>query len=255
MKLAETQAALWPAITQGKVEGIEQLVQASRRLNPEQRVDIYSQMYFWRQVDALKEDFPKLAALLGEDGFGQLVHRYVMTHPSEHFSLGRLGRKLAEFLSEQPQDHGRPDLADLASLEWARAEVFVERDAPLATEAALADLRPHEFARARLKLIPAVRLLRLGHDVISLWRAIENSEAPPDPAARERDVLVWRKQWTAYHVAVASDEAQALRWAQQGRTLGEVCEAFSYREQPVDAAFRALRSWFAESVVTGVEPG
>jgi hypothetical protein len=273
MRLAETQAALWPAITDRKSEALGEdaldrdaldedglrgdaltgIVRADRRLSPRRRVEIYAQMYFWRQVEALKEDFPKLAALLGDESFARLVDAYVRTYPSDHPSLGRLGRKLARFLAEHRVDSGRPDLADLAALEWARAEVFVELDAPLAPASIFAELTPDQFAKARFCLVPAVRVLAFEHDAMALWRAVEQGDPVPEPIPHPQRVLVWRKGWNVFHAPIDAEEARALEWAGQGRTLGEVCEAFAERDEPVAAAFAALQSWLAESLVSTVE--
>ncbi len=253
MKLAQMQAQLWRAIAERQVEGVDGIVQAGVRLTPERRIDIYAQMYFWRQVDALKEDFPKLAALLGDDAFAHLVQDYVQLYPSEHPSLGRLGRKLAQFISQRAWQLARPDLADLAALEWARAEVFVERDAAVAPATAFAELPPESFPQAKCHLAPAMRVLSLQHDVTALWRAIEDDGAVPEPTSSQQQVLVWRKGWAVYHAAIDPDEGCALERARQGRSLGEICEAFAEREEPAAAAFTALQSWLGEGLVSSVE--
>jgi len=253
MRLSELQAKLWPAITEGSAEGATGVVRDDLRLGPERRLEIYSQMYFWRLVDALREDFPNLAALLDEDAFTKLVEGYVRAYPSEHPSLGRLGRKMALFLSEHRFGDGRPDAADLAALEWARAEVFVELDTAAAPPSVFSPLSPGQFANARCRLVPSMRVLSLRHDAIALWRALENGEPVPEPIAQAQHVLVWRKGWVVYHVAIDADEARALNWTGQGRTLGEVCEAFAEREQPAAAAFGAIQSWLAEGLVASVD--
>ena len=255
MNLAQTQARLFEAIAERKGEGIEGIVQPSARLSPHQRVQIYAEMYFWRQVDALKEDFPKLAALLGEEEFAHLAEGYLKTYPSQHPSLGRLGRKLAQFISEQAGEHVRPDLADLAALEWARAEVFVEGDAPCAPSAAFTQLSPERFGQARCRMSPAIRVLFLRRNPMPLWRAIENGEELPEPISVPQQLLVWRKGWAVYHAAVDVEEARALERARQGRTLGEICEAFAERDAPTADAFAALQSWVGEGLVDSVEPG
>lgn len=255
MNLAQTQARLYRAITEGKGEDVALVVEAGRRLSPERRVEIYAHMYLGRQVDALKEDFPKLAALLGDDGFAELVSAYVQVFPSEHPSLGRLGRKVAHFLAQADRAGFRPDLADLAALEWARAEVFVERDSPSAAADAFARVPAERFAEARCRLGAAWRLLSLRHDPLALWRAVENGEPVPGPIAAASHILVWRKGWAVYHAAVDGHEARALERAARGATLGEICEAFSARgEEAATAAFAALQSWVAEGLVAAVEP-
>ena len=255
MNLAETQAQLFRAIAERRDEGIESIVEPGARLSPQKRVEIYAEMYFSRQVDALKEDFPKLAALLGEEKFAHLAEAYLQAYPSEHPSLGRLGRKLAQFISERPDDNARPDLAELAALEWARAEVFVESDAPSAPSAVFTRLRAEQIAQAKCRLSPAIRVLFLSHDPMPLWRALENREEIPEPSPVQQHVLVWRKGWAVYHAAIDADEARALERAREGRPLNEVCEAFAEREEPAADAFAALRSWMGEGLVTSVEPG
>jgi len=87
-------------------------------------------MYLFRLVEALREDYRLVARLLGDDAFFALCAGYVGAHPSRNPSLARLGAELPAFLRERPAP--RPDLADLAALEWARAEAFIAPDsAPL----------------------------------------------------------------------------------------------------------------------------
>src|SRR5229473_831951 len=137
VNLVETQRLFWEAL-RGESRDVEACFLGTPDLGAAERVRIYSDMFVWRQVDALREDFPEVAARLGEDGFFRLARAYVLAHPSEHPDLGRV--------------------------EWARSEVFLEADrAPLETLA----LDPDRFAQARLRLIPALRLS--GNTAV--WRA------------------------------------------------------------------------------------
>jgi hypothetical protein len=88
------------------------------------RISVYSDAYYLRLRDVLREDFPKVTALLG-DRFDEVVRGYLETFPSEQPSVRHLGRALAEFL--QSREDIPKCLADLAELEWTRVEVF---DAP-----------------------------------------------------------------------------------------------------------------------------
>jgi hypothetical protein len=59
-------------------------------------------MFIWRQIEALREDFPKLAQLLGDGGFYAAAEKYLRANPSTHTSLERLGRHFAPYLAESP---------------------------------------------------------------------------------------------------------------------------------------------------------
>ncbi|HSM93518.1 MAG TPA: DNA-binding domain-containing protein [Anaeromyxobacteraceae bacterium] len=248
MTLAETQALFAGLLTGDEPAApgrIAACFAGTPALPAEARVGIYAGMYRWRHADALRATFPALARWLGEDRFLALATDYVRAHPSDHHDLGRLGRRLAAFLRDHP-DRGRPDLADLAALEWARQEVFFAPPIAPAGADALVGLSPSAFARRRLALSPALRVLRLAHDAAALWRAIDAGHAPAPPAKGRFAVAVWRRGFDVFHGALALDEAAALRGAAAGDPLARVCAAFGDRAEPAAAAHAALSRWLEE---------
>jgi hypothetical protein len=250
MRLAEVQALFHAIATRSPAASGRDPREAfvgTPALPAAERLAIYANMYLWRQIDALREDFPKIAAILGNEGFYAFAEGYVREHPSEHPSLSKLGRRVADHLVSRPAN--RPDLADLARLEWARAEVFEAEDVPLAELDALRALSPAALPQVRLAIAPTVRLLRLEHDAPALWRAIEDGTTLPPPRRAEVHVAVWRRELEVHHAVLPADEARAVERAMAGESLGAVCEPFAEREDAVDAAFRAVGSWFAEGWV------
>jgi len=249
MKLAELQERFWDLATRATdARPAADCFVGTPDLSAEDRLDIYANMFVWRQIDALREDFPKLAQLLGDEGFYATAKSYLRAHPSTHPSLGQLGRQFASFLSESAGP--RPDLADLAALEWARCEVFEEAQVPAAEAALVSGPDPAGIA---LRTVPALRLLSLRHDVVPLWKELEDGKAAPLPCARSIAVAVWRKEFVVFHVGLDGDEAVALRRAMSGATLGEVCEAFADRGDALQAALSAVASWFAEGWIAAPE--
>src|SRR4051812_9500742 len=96
-------------------------------------------MYFCRQIDALREDFPETAA---RPDFEELARQYILDHPSEDPDLGRLGRLFG------------------TALERARNDVFLEAE--------VSRMKPDEFAqRLTVRIVPALRLV----DRTVVWRA------------------------------------------------------------------------------------
>lgn len=252
MTLAETQALFHAAVTgRAGPAAVEACFAGTPELGAPERLRIYAGMWLWRQVDALREEFPRLAGLLGEGRFADLCRAYLRRHPSRHHDIGRLGRLLSPYLRRFP-DPERPDLADLAALEWARSEAFFEAEAAPAGREALSALPARDFPRARLRLVPALRLLDLRHDAASTWRRLERGQDPGPAAAGPVAVAVWRAGHQVFHAALPPAEASALRSALAGRPLRAVCRAFEAERDPARAAFASIASWLDEGWVAAV---
>jgi hypothetical protein len=254
--LAETQALFHQALTGDTPldrERLEACFAGTPSLPAAERVAIYAGMYRGRLVEALRETFPKLALHLGDETFAAMARDYLRLHPSRHHDVGRVGRQLPAFLRCHPGGE-RPDLADLAELEWIRQEVFFAPEAAPLGAAALAGLDPEGFARAALRLSPALAVRVLDHAAPPLWRRLEDGEPPGPPVAGAAAVVAWRSGFEVFHAALPLDEAEALERARAGRPLADVCEAFAGRGDPAAAAHAALSSWLAEGWVVGLGP-
>jgi hypothetical protein len=170
-------------------------------------------------------------------------------HPSRNPSVAHLGGALAGFLRGRPSP--RPDLPDLAALEWARAEAFIAADAVPEDIAALERVG-EALPGARLELVPSVRLVSVRYDAAGLWADLEAQREPPRPVESARSLLVWRKGFQVFHARIGQEELAALSAVQRGAPLGEACEAFAGIADPAKAALQALSSWFGEGLVARV---
>jgi hypothetical protein len=252
--LAETQALFHRQLTGAAdpaAEPLDAFFRGSDELPAADRLAIYRDMYAARLVDALRETFPNLARLLGDDRFAALGEDYVARHPSEHHDVGRIGLHLPAFLRAYPGPE-RPDLADLAELEWARNEVFFATESEAAGAEALATLAAEAVGRARLRMSPSVRALVLEHDAAALWRRLESGEPPGPPVPGPSAATVWRREFDVFHCALPLHEAAALRAALDGETLDAICAHFAERPDPAAEAHAAISSWFGERWVAGV---
>jgi Putative DNA-binding domain len=253
VKLGELQDMLARAISEPDTLApalLETGISARGPLDASARAGIYREMYRFRLADALRADFPRVARLLGDDGFLQLSSAYASVYPSASSDISRFGRHLADFLRAHPGPRG--DEADLARLEWALAEAFTAQDAEPVTQEALGRLGA-EAAEARLVFVPALQTLVLEFDVLPLWAELETSDEPPEVDSTGAHVAVWRQGFQVLHRALGVEEAEALARARTGATLAEVCEPFGLLADPQGEAFRTLAAWFSSGLVSRVE--
>lgn len=249
--LRELQRAFWRALTAegGNLEpALLDAIAPTRTLEREERFAIYAGMYFWRIVDALREDFSRVAALLGDEGFQAVVRRYLALHPSRHPSLRPLGRELPGFLATHPPPGAPPFLADLARLEWARLEVFDAPDAVPLTLDALRTLRPERWPSLRFSPIQALAVLTTNWPVHRVW---DSGETDPLPTlGRARTTLrVWRQGFVVFHSVMDELEARALGRLCEGQTFAAICEDAASAEE----AGALLLRWIEDGIIARAE--
>lgn len=264
--LDQTQHLFWKLITapEGVAAGraaleasertvVDRLARPDARLSAVERFDIYADMYFYRIRDCLKEDFPAVAAVVGESAFHNLITDYLLVHPSTHFSLRYVGRHLPAFVRQHALIERWSYLADLALLEWSIMEAFDAPDAEPITPASLTTVPADRWAELRLDVTPSLRMLRLQWPVHEVWARTQREEDVGDVHTTPTVIRVWRQNLRVFHRAVDAAESAALDALANGATFAETCEsiaAVAGDAPPADRAVALLHDWLADELLT-----
>lgn len=226
-------------------------------LAPSKRLAIYGDGYRARLIDALRDYFPLLSRLLGDDDFSQLALGYLNRHPPSHYSLRWHGQQMADFLRHTSPYDERPELAALAEFDWALAHAFDAPDVQAIGVAELAAVPPERWGHARLILHPCVELLRLPHAVLAFHRgesvaALESGRLAPEVNLW---TLIWRRGRKARFRHPSEAEAVALNAIIDGADIAGACEAASSAllADEVPAAVSGwLRHWVSDGLITRI---
>jgi hypothetical protein len=219
-----------------------------------ERLDVYANMYFYRLLDVLRQDYPKIVLLVGDRHFHNLITDYLLAYPSDSPSVRHVGRRLPAFLRAHGLSDRWPYLADLAALEWTRGEVFDAADQVPLAPVALADLPPAHWSDMSLSVVPSLRTLELLFPAQDLWRELEQGREPAGIEPAPTSLLVWRQGFLVYHRTMPRIEVEAFRWVAAGAPFGEICERLS--EQPgetaaAERAFGLLTRWLSDGLLAG----
>ncbi len=212
------------------------------------RIRVYSDAYYLRLRYVLREDFPKVTALLG-DRFDEVVAGYLETFPSEQPSVRHLGRALAKFL--RCREDIPKCLPDLAELEWARVEVFDATDSECVTIEELASILPDAWPALRFSTIPAIQTLRVQYPAHQLWSDSQSLQV----SAAETSLRIWRKNdFLVLHAAMDERESAALHKMISGEKFATICETFADLPE-MDAAQEAtalLGRWLEDGIIARI---
>jgi hypothetical protein len=141
-------------------------------------------------TEALEQGFPVVRKLVGVEFFAAMAGVYLRAHPPQSRILATYGQDMPAFLQGFPPVAALPYLADVARLELALRAAYHAADVSGMDPVALGALPPARLMAARVRLAPAVALIRSAWPVHGIWMA--NMEDAPPPAMTPQDVLVTR---------------------------------------------------------------
>lgn len=239
-----------PAIA-GKVTGTVK-VDASTRL------EIYANAYRLRLLEVLQLDYEALHTLVGDREFKSLGRAYIDRYPSAHPNIRWIGGNMCRFLRENTPYCAQPVLAEMAEFEWALRSAFDAGDMDPLTVDEVAAVAAEAWPTMRPVLQPSVQRLNFAWDTVSLCKAIDADEIPPQP--RELDLamgwVIWRKELTPQFRSLEVDEAAALDAVLRRQPFTVICEVLCEWIDAQHVALRAatlLKRWVSEGMIAALE--
>jgi hypothetical protein len=236
-------------------ERLSEVVLPSHSMTSAERIGVYHGMYLMRMEEALETDYPVIRYHLGDHQFAHLVREYVERYPSTSYTLNRLGDHLPQFFLDEPDWHEAAFLHDLARLELAMTEVFDEEESPVLSAAELEAVPPEAWEEARLRPIPAFRLLAFKHAVIPNLVAYHEDRPSPSPRRRATWVALYRRDYSVLRLELSRAEYDLLKEIVEGAPLGEALTtaAASKSQRQQAKVFRWFRTWISEGLFTAIE--
>jgi hypothetical protein len=254
-RLAAQQRALAQAIT-AKTPAVPGTL---LRLTPQgeaPHLDIYRHAYRARLTDALRENYPVLHRLLGDDTFDEMAEAFIAARPSHQPSIRWFGSELADFLNSTPEHAPHPAAGDLARMEWALCTAFDAADARPLNSDALRDIAAEDWPTLRFTAHPSLRLVPLAWNIEVLWSALsadENADTEA-PEALQHHLVIWRHEGRTQWRAMADDEAGILADCLRGEVFATWCEnaAANHGDNAAAKVAGYLRLWIDSDMLAGV---
>ena len=232
--------------------GLGALFGGDSRMTAAERLSIYANMYFFRLLEVLKEDFPAVAAAVGAADFHNLVTGYLTEYPPTEASVFWAGTHFAEYLRTGPIGHEVPYLADLAALERAMVEVFCARDTAVLGDRAMRAIAPERWPSVRMRAIAALQVIEARWQVAPALRRFTARRKFKAPARGSSTILIWRRDAKVFFREVDASEARAIARLRRGAAFGAICASFvgkSAARDPVRAINAMLARWLGDGIV------
>ena len=170
-------------------------------------------------AEVLGTAYPVVQRIAGAAVFAQIAEQFVMEAPPRVPQLCAYGDGFAAFIARTEIGRRLPYLADVARLEWARAEVYFAADADSLDPAQLATTAPDDLDAVVLKLHPATRLVASRFPIYRVW----NDALHDDPETGET-VLVSRTAHRLHMRLLSGADAAFIDAVTRGEPLGKAAD-------------------------------
>ena len=227
-----------------EVTAIDDMILPSKQLTSQQRMDVYANAYYARLLECLRDEYPALELLLGEETFNAFAFDYLQFHPSQSYTLADLGQHFPAFLRDNqasardeeaaadsseescPDEYWLDLMTDLALLERTYSEVFSGfgiEDKPTLSADDISSISPERISDLKLIPSPCVRLLRLNTQAHNYAIAVRKGTASNDalPQQKPTCLVITRLNYVVRTIEVEPQEYELLEHLMADVCLGE----------------------------------
>lgn len=205
-------------------------------MTPAARLAIYRNNIVHNYREALRDVYPVVERLVGEDFFRFAADHYIPCHPSCQGNLHGFGGEFAAFLEQFPPAAGLPYLGDVARLEWNWHQSFHAADGSAMAIDQLMMVAEAALPSLHFQLHPSCRLLASPFPVDRIWAANQPDTAESmtvDLNAGGVQLLIHRRGDAVAIEPVSDPEFALLAALTQGLPLQAALDA----AQAVDTSF------------------
>lgn len=188
-------------------------------------------------VEALRDAFPVVNRLVGEDFFTAMARAHAIASPPMSPVLLEYGRGFPDFIAGFEPAAGLPYLPDVARLEWLWLETYHAAEDVAVAPDRLAAVPGDHIPALRFHMHPATRFAVFDYPVIDIWRRHQGADAPGEFHATPRPdhVLLARPDANVSVIALTAGAFLLLCALERGRTLGDAVVAALSVEPALDA--------------------
>jgi len=187
------------------------------------RFDVYRNNVASSLTEALITAFPVIYKLVGDRFFRAMAGVYLRAHPPKSALMMFYGAEMPAFLAGFEPVQKLPYLLDVARLELALRHSYHAADVQALLPEAFAQMPTDRLMAARLRLAPAMHLIRSRWPVHGIWRANMQDDVPK-PEMRGENVLITRPEFDPILSTLAPGGGTFVAQLIEGARFGEALD-------------------------------
>lgn len=205
------------------------LIQHKKGIPNHKRLDIYASGYVLRLLECLQADYPCLKTFMGNEVFELFAKAYIVSLPSESYSLYHFTARFPEYLETTKPN--RKDLteeqvtmfelpSEIAAVERAKAEIAIAKGTEH-IESIVPDmigLLQHNYI---FKTPECLRILKQNHNILTFMKALQEGEVIENPERNLTYIGITRKNYRLYTNTLEAWQYHFLKSCGTSKTFSE----------------------------------
>ncbi len=186
------------------------------------RFNVYRNNHIMSLINNLRDGFPVVVSLVGDEFFDAMAKIYAQNHPPTSPVMVFYGTDFADFIRGFSPADSLPYLGDVAMLEFAQRQALHASDAPF--------LPPTEYPSdaekllgARVEFHPSLRLVESQYPLFDIWQAHLN-DGDHSIGAKAQSIALIRQQDAVVHHPLDEDGLAFFEALASGYSFAEVAE-------------------------------
>lgn len=250
--LNETQRRFTDYVLRNKRLDLAEQGIKDNQLTAQQRLGIYRNNTQLGLTEALRDGYPVVNKLVGNEFFNHLARSFIQRFPPKAGCLLSYGGNFADFIAQFQPAAGLPYLPDTARLEWLWHEAFHEAGANALDISTLATVKPEAYANLGFKLHPCARFLASNYPVLRIWQTNQNDYVGDSRVNLDEggcSLLLYRPALEVELIPLNEAEYLFLTLLAMQMTLNQAVEQVLLKE-PNFAVQAVLQHWLTKGLLT-----
>lgn len=219
----------------------------AKKLTTKESMDIYLNGYIARLTEVLGEHFQCCWKILGDETFMEICAEYIKKHPSTEWNINRYGKAFPALLASHSAIEDYPFLADLATLEWRKQDLFHKKD----FKGLAPDKVPPLNEKSRIKLVSSLEIGTSAFNLPAIFTAAKSEEGQfPDNWEETASWIMYKNDYQVYLHQISQCSYQLMYSLTTGKTLNEALlkfEANAESTQDLTGEVQKLFQWLASN--------
>ncbi len=215
---------------------------------------VYRNNVFHSLTVALKETFPAVLRLVGDDFFNYAAHEYILAQPPTQAALRDFGRKFPQFLVQFEPSRHLAYLPDVAKVELAWLDAYHADDRDALDLSALASVPEDRLESVVFRLHPSVSLMSSKYPAHAIWRTNRDDDVvqPVNLEAGGEAIVIVRADGAVVTRAADTGEFAFLTAIERGAAFGAAAEAATAAASDVHMP-ALLANIFGGKLISGID--